>query len=338
MATTSGISSLGQTIAQQNRLRNLQLQMADLQRQIATQKKEETYSGFGFDSLTLQRYRMDKGRTESYLSNITTVTTRINLMSDAMERASTIGRSLISSIINQPREGDIDMETISKMATDNISFLRDLLNTNLDGRYLFAGSDTGVMPFSGQTTMENNFEAEITDWLDGTITTTQLINNAEGFNTVQLGFDNGLGSSGNVSIRIEETTEIDYTVMGNANGFQDIMRALAFAANLTKPDPAGDVPTEEEFHEALDHIVTIAQRGVAALDGASTTLGSKFNLITSLKDSHEQDKALFENLISEIEDTDMTAAVAQLQAIQTNLTASYEVTRIVSQLSLVNFI
>jgi flagellar hook-associated protein 3 FlgL len=337
MAYTPGISFLGQSNAQQFRLRAQSQTLADLQRQVATQKKHETFSGFGFESLTLQKYRMDRSRTETWLGNIGAVTTRINLMTDMMGRASELGRQLMGSIQTATREGNMDVGTIKVLARDALALMRDLVNLTLEDRYLFAGSDTALRPFDNLGQLDANFQTEIADWLGGATTTAQLIANAEGFTGPQLGFNPGLSSSGSVSIRIEETTEIDYTVMADSSGFQDIMRALAFAANIELPG-ATDAPTNSEFHDALDAILLMAKRGVDAIDAAATSLGSKFNLIKNIEETHERDVALFDNLISKIEDADTTEVVVKLQAMQTQVTASYEVTRIVSQLSLVNFI
>jgi flagellin-like hook-associated protein FlgL len=51
-----------------------------------------------------------------------------------------------------------------------------------------------------------------------------------------------------------------------------------------------------------------------------------------------QDRATLANLIGQKEDADTTEVVAQIQSLQTQLQASYQVTSIISQLSLVNFI
>lgn len=337
MTTTSGISFLGLSTMQQSRLKTLHLSMSDLQRQITTQKKHDSYSGLGFDSLPLQKFRMDKGRIESYLDNIKSVTTRINLMSDSMTRAADMGRQLMGSLQSQT-EDDVDIETIKTIARNGMEFLRDLVNITLEGRHLFAGSDTEAQPFSSQNTLDTNFQTEVTNWLNGTITTAQIGTNANAFTSAQLGFNPALSSSGSISIRIEDTTEVDYTVMGDANGFDDIMRAMGFAANMEFPDPATDVPTNADYHAVINQILSIVKRGVDAMDRSVVTLGSKFNIINDLQTTHERDVALFENFIADIENADTTEAVTQLQALQVQMTASYEVSRIVSQLTLVNYI
>ena len=58
----------------------------------------------------------------------------------------------------------------------------------------------------------------------------------------------------------------------------------------------------------------------------------------SIADRHETDMATLEGLTGNAENIDTTEAIAKLQSVQTQMTASYEITRIVSQLSLVNFL
>ena len=338
MAITTGVSTLGQSNTQIARLGELQKSMSELQRQLTTQKKHDDYSGFGFESLSLQRSRMEKGHLESYLSNIDNVTTRVKLMSTSLTKVSDIGRQLIESIQSEVRTGNVDVNTMRTLARDALNFFKDVTNTEIDGRYLFSGSSTTTQPINSLNNTNADFQAQITNWLNGTTSTAQLMTDVNAMTTTQLGFDPSLSSSGEVSLRIDDATEVDYTVMGNSNGFDDIMRALGLMANLQAPNPATDTPTNDELNDVLDGILVIAQRGVDAVDAASTMLGSKFNMINSVQEQHEQDLALYENAIAETENADTTEIVAKIQSLQTQLSASYQVTNIVSQLSLINFL
>lgn len=338
MTTTTGISFLGQSQAQSGRLRELQTLMSDLQRQATTQKKYETMSGFGFDSLRLQRYRMDANSLDTYMSNIGTATTRIDIMNNAMTKASDLGRQLISAISTDVLGGEVDIESIRTIARNNLSFLQSLVNTEVDGRYLFAGSATDTVPVENTLQPNSYYQGQVQDWLNGTITTAQLQANAAGTTPVQLGYDPALSASGNVSIRIDDSTEVDYTVMGNANGFDQIMNALAFAANFELPDAATDVPSVEEFTKVLQGIMNMAQEGVKAMDSAVGQISGKYSLVQTIESTHETDRNLYLKLIDQQENVDTTEVLVQLQSLKTQLEASFQVTNIVSQLSLVNYL
>ena len=338
MTISTGVSFLGQSNAQITRLNSLQKTMTDLQRQATTLKKNEDFKSFGSDAQSLQRYRMDQGRVQTYLDNINTVTTRINVMSQSMDKAADLGRSLMASISTQVREGTVDIESMKTLAQDGLEFMRDIMNTQVDGRYLFAGSSSSTIPLDSLNTINANMQTEVANWLNGTSTTAQAIGNVGGLTTDQLGINTALSSSGEVSLRVDRTLEIDYTVMANGNGFDEIVKALGFMANMEQPDPATDVPTQEEFHDMLNNILATVKSGVDAMDRASTSLGSKYNLIKDIGGSHEQDLALYQGQIATLENADTTEVLAKMQALQTQIEASYSVTNLVSQLSLVNYL
>lgn len=333
---SNSISFLGQSLSQINRLNDLRATMADLQRQMTTQKKYEDFSGLGIDSFSVQSLRADATETQTYLDNVKSVTLRIQLMSKSIMRAADIGRQLVDSIQN--REGGLDIGVIKQLASEGLEFMRDLLNIKVDDRYLFSGSATTTEPFSDLNTLNTNFQNETTDWLAGTNTTAQFIANAEGFTSTQLGLDPNLSTAGNVNMRVSEFLDIDYTVLADSGGFQDVIRALAYASNMVAPDPAFDIPDEQEMNDVLNQIVAIAQRGVEALDSSNVTLGSRFNLIKSLEEGHEQDLNLFKSLTEDREGVDTTEVISSIQFLQTQLTSSYQVTGLISQMSLVNYL
>ncbi|MCK5518992.1 MAG: hypothetical protein KAI61_06215, partial [Alphaproteobacteria bacterium] len=151
MTISSNVSFFAQSISQTNRLNNLRSTLDDLQRQITTQKKHETFSGFGTDSLTLQRLRSSQPLLQSYLDNIDKVSNRMNLMNEAMSTISEMGNQLVTAIHVQSQSGQEGIETINQLAQQSLQFVEDLINQTLDGHYLFAGSDVMSQPFINDT-------------------------------------------------------------------------------------------------------------------------------------------------------------------------------------------
>lgn len=336
MALTS-VSFLGSSTAQIGRLKDLSATLDDLERQISTSKKTDTLAGLGTDALSVQRLRMSKSTLDTYSANIDTATSRINLMSSTMTTISSQARELISTIQSQVRGGSVDMSTISNEAKQLLSFVGDAANVQLDGRYLFSGSDTTTPPVDGQTAINANMQQQVSNWLNGTITTDQLGQNVNALSTTQLGINAGQASAGAVTVRVDDGTDIDYTVKASDSGMQDIIRALGLAANLTSP-ASGDTPDLTQLNAVLSQITDMAQKGADALDSTNASLGAKYNLLGSIGDQHKTDSNTFETMYSNKENADTTEAVAKIQSLQTQLQASYQVTSVVSQLSLVNFL
>lgn len=338
MTISSNVSFFAQSTTQMSRLNDLSATLDDLQRQITTQKKYETFSGFGTDSLTLQRLKSSEPLLQSYLNNIDKVSTRMNLMNEAMSTISELGNQLVTAIHVQSQSGQDGINTINQLAQQSLQFVEDLINQTFDGHYLFAGSDVTSQPFISDNILNSNFKNEVDIWLAGGQTNAQLIATTNAFTSDNLGLAPGLATSGNITAHIDQNMDIDYTIRADENGFKEILRALAFAANLQYPDPATDVATPEQFDEMLNNVLSIITNGVQEMNETAQQQASKFDLLKSIRENHVSDLGIVITQIDKMENVDTTTALVTLQTMQTQLSASYQITKIVSELSLVNFI
>lgn len=335
---SNGVSLLGQSTANSARLTGLQKAIYDLQRQATTQKKYENMGGFGAASKSVMRYRTDVSSLTTYTNNIDLASNRIKIMNTAMDSARKAGEDLISAISSQVIGGEVDIESIRNVAQNSLSFLQTLINTEADGRYLFAGSAVDTPPLSDRSAVTTQMQSQVTNWLNGTYTTAQLLGNVNGMSDATVGFDPALTSAGPVSIRIDQDVEIDYGVVAPDNGFDKLMKALSLAANMTIPDSSTDVPNIDDFTQALLGIENLARDGVAGITSANASLSGKYAVSQSLRDQQVADKNVLQNLLDDAENADTTEVLTKLQFTQIQLEAAYQVTSSVSQLSLVNFI
>lgn len=333
---TPVISFLGQSTAQAGRLKSMSATLADLQRQMTTQKKTETFAGLGSEANNVQRYRISNNLLKTYSANVDVVSTRMKLMTTSLQQASTTARDVLSAV--KTKIGEEDIYTIKTIAEQAMPLLRDLANVDIDGRYLFAGSNTTTQPIASNAQMNTMSQNYWSDLKAGNITPSQMLASLNGLTPTQMGFDPTLTSSGSVSVRVDTSTEIDYTSIASKNGLQDIYMATSMLSQLTELDPSVDVATDADMEAALNGIIDILQRGIDGISKSSGDMGSKYALAASLQDSHKQDMANLESLIGNRENADTTEVAVQIQALQTQLSASYQVTGMLSQLSLVNYI
>ncbi len=337
MTTVSNISFLGQSTSQSSRLSELNNTLENLQRQATTLKKHDTFSGFGADAIGLQRFRSTYTMTQGYLDNIDKVSRRITVMSNVLTEITRIGSELVSGLSLQAGSSQ-GMTTVSAQAEQNLKFVEDLLNQQIDGRYLFGGSDVSNPPFADHNTLDSNFSSKTISWLAGGLTNAQLTTATDAFTSTNLGLSAGLATAGAVTARIDQNLDLDYSVKADEAGFKDIINALSFVANLRYPEPPGDVATPAQFRSLVTHITSIATRGVEEVGDLTRTLASKFSLISLLQEKHVSDNNLYAAQIDEIENTNTTEVIASIQALQTQLSSAYEVTTMVSRLSLINFL
>lgn len=336
--SSNGISLLGQNQANANRLLTLQKTMTDLQRQATTQKKHDTLSGFGIDSQKVLRYRMDIDSLNTYSNNIDIASSRIDLMDNALTQGRELGNQLISAISGELLGGVVDIGSISTIAKNALDFMQTLVNTEIDGRYIFSGSATTTPPLTNRAQINTLMQSQVTNWLNGSITTSQLTTNLNGFTDSQIGLDPALSTAGPVSVRVDDQVEIDYDVLGNASGFDKLMKAMSMAAALTLPDEATDVPNLDDLSTVLQSIQRLAREGVEEITAANTKVATKYAVLDQIKDRQIQEKAVYQKALDTKENADPTEVLIQLQFLQNQLSASYQVTNIVSQLSLVNYL
>jgi flagellar hook-associated protein 3 FlgL len=327
--------------SQQSQSRNLGLmrtELNELQRQATTQKKSETFSGLGSQALNVQQYRGEATKIKGYLENITLTQNRLNIQNTTMNSMNQAVQDVLGGLALEIRNGNIDVGSIRTLARNSLQLIQSQTNMQLGDRYLFSGNDILNKPYENASLLQNETTAQVNAWLSGSITSAQLVSNTQALSSQQMGFSASLTTAGPVFTRLDDNASLDVGLVADEMGLDDIMRGLSIIANLPIPDPAVDVATLSDYHAVLNAAESLLQDGVGNLRLAQKGLASKNDYINSAKDRLTSDLKIMEDFYSKAEEVDTTEVIIKLQSLQNQLTASYEVTRIVSQLSLVNFL
>lgn len=119
-------------------------QLADLQRQLGTGKKADTYGGLGLGSSLVLNLRAQLSSTDVFQSNSINVETRVKLMSVSLERIRNI-REETRADLTAPFDYSLvqDGQTAAqRSAYGRLGEMLSLLNGDAGGRYLFSGRAT----------------------------------------------------------------------------------------------------------------------------------------------------------------------------------------------------
>lgn len=375
MATS--ISTLGQALDQISRLKTQQKTMDLLTTQLNTGKKSQNFSGLQQDGIFSQRARANIKSLDTYLSNIKHANRRINLMTSSMNQMKTQAQSVLSSLQLSLQEGDYEnFEVLQQQAGAAYDFMIDLMNTQDGDRYLFSGSDSDTQPITETGFLETFFgefipdETDLTDppltasgiigqWGEETITTAQFISAYRATTEATMGYSSTLTSdtAGKVTTRVSDKSEIDYTVLANAEGMKEVLLALSVIKSLPPPEHAPgalndpdattfdeDTPPfppsqkQENFYAVLDDLTAMLSNAVKKIDSENYRLAQVQTQIQSVKNSHTQELNTLQTIVSDVENVDITETAAKITQLQVQIEASYQVTALVSRLSLVNFI
>jgi len=337
MTASSGISLLAQSIAQSKRLTNLGGTLDDLQRQITTKKKYDTYAGFGTTAYKLQTVRLKTTKIETYIDNTTEVGKNMEQTTSIMSQISNMGNKFKSALILRENNAQ-STQSLALTAKDYLEFIQDLLNqVGNDGTYLLAGTNTSDAPFIDGVGLNRNFSDEVDNWFNGVTTTDQLMADVTGFGTAELGLDPDLDTATHRTASVSDTTNIEYTLTANSSGIKDLIKSLTLVANMRYTD-ATAVPTQEEMVRIFDYAADLTVGAIRDINTETSKLAAKYSLVQTVATRHKDDLALFKSQIDDIENADTAEALIKMNLLETQISAAYKITSTVSGLSLVDYI
>src|SRR5688572_8545339 len=120
-------------------LAEMRQQLDELQRQLGTGRKSETYAGLGLDRGLLVGLRNRLSTLEGYENSITNVDVRISLAQTALGRVAEIGRT-VKGAAYQTTDIESNGTTIAQAAAFfGLGEILGLLNTQVGERYIFSG-------------------------------------------------------------------------------------------------------------------------------------------------------------------------------------------------------
>jgi flagellar hook-associated protein 3 FlgL len=355
----TSISTLGQSLDQIERLKLSQSTLSQLQTQLTTGKKAQLFDGLGTDVIQSVRSRAAIKQLATYDNNIDIANRRIKMMLNALQSVHDQASTISGALDVESEGGELDMASLSQLADNALKLVSDMVNEQDGPRYLFGGSDGTTQPLGDTGTLDTYLKSALDDWASGAIDTQTLIANyrggAAGDTTVGYSAALASGSAKNVTARVGESSEIDYTVLGNDSSLRDIIVGISMVSQLSKSldkvsldagDPAGTKTAPgADAKEQADNFYTMFNDLARMIGGAMDKLESKMsNLsyasaqITSVQNDHALQKNALQGIVDDVENADDNEIAVRLNALQVQLEASYRVTASIQGLSLVNFL
>lgn len=139
--TVSGVGIRTSFLA--SRILDLQNQFDDLQTQLASGKKSDTYAGMGVNRGFAIGLRAQMSSIDSYSDTMTNVTTRINVANAALTRISAIGTTVQGAATTSSTQITSNGQTTAQAtARSSLDEMLNLLNSQSGDRYLFSGRAT----------------------------------------------------------------------------------------------------------------------------------------------------------------------------------------------------
>lgn len=290
-------------------LQNLQKQMTDTQNQISTGLVSQDYAGLGADTSRLVNLQSAEARVSQYTTTAQTVNQRLTSMESATGQLFTIASNLQKLLVNGLNAQSASDLNLNQQATDMLTQVQGILNTQLDGTYLFGGTATDKPPVDVSAA---GFAPPPTVYPT----------------TADTGYYQGNDTK--LSARVDDNYDLTYGITANEPGFEQLIRSLRLAAT-TNVGPPSDT---NRLNEALG----VVQQAIQNIPDITSQIGSAQAAMQTVQAKQTDFKQFADKTIGDLSNVDVTQAVTKLTEQQTTLQASYQVVARLSQLNLAQYL
>lgn len=279
-----------------------QARVSTLQMQQASGTVASDYGGLGASTKSVLDLESSLSRAKSYGTAASEAANRIQVMYNALSGIADLLTSFRSELASM-MSSDANSTTLSDLpstAQSDLEELASLLNTNYEGRYLFAGDNTQTAPIDLGT-----YTADA--------------------NTASTSYYTGNDSI--VSVQIARDQSVSYGVTADNSAFEQAFRALGSIA-------ASATPTTDQLQAAYD----LVSDALNATTGVQSTLSGKAATVSRAVDRQADYESQLTATISSLKDADVTSIAVKLSTFQTQLEASYSAIAKIQSLSLSNYL
>ena len=122
-------------------------ELDELQRQLATGQKSQTFGGLGLERRTSLDFRGKLSAIDGYMASIKDAQLRVTMMTQGLERLAAMAGSTKSELSPPSFNPGSDGRTMAQVAAeDRLKLAIDVLNSEIAGRHVFAGRATEKPP------------------------------------------------------------------------------------------------------------------------------------------------------------------------------------------------
>ena len=304
------VASFAQSQALLAELMKINQRTATTQMQISTGKVADQYKDIPNDTDVLLSAKRVLTRTQQYQTSNKQISSQLDMQDLTLGQIATSTQSLRQSALDAVSSGSGSglMETVDGIFQQAVS----LLNTQVDGKYIFGGTRTDQPP----------------------MTATSLTGLAA-LPAVSQAFAN---NSQAPSVEIAPGQTMTYGFLADSVGtnlMASLQRIAQFNAGPNGPFGATLTAAQQSF---LEGEIPNLKAAAEALNGVVAQNGQLQRQIQDTGDMQDASVTRVKSMISDIEDVDMADAVTRLNLDQVATEASAKMISSLGQLSLLNFL
>ena len=305
------IDTISSYSLQQSTLRDVSKVMGDLatqQAQLSSGFKAQDFAGMANESQQFLALDAKMMRNQQYIDDNKVASVRIDDTATALSDITTIATNIRNLVLQRRNSSQAETLGYDEQLNGYWQQLSSLLNTSLNGRYLFSGSKTDTPPVDTSTfpTVDIN----------GTLNSNYY-----------------KGSNQNLTLRMDDAVQISYNVRADNPAIEKILAGLAQA----KQAPSGSntsITIDEAFAKAYD----LLSEGLDELSAVKANVNSNKVLLSSVTERQNSQQLYWKGIKEELVNTDLISVSTQVSVNQGILTAAFQSFAKINSLRLSDFL
>lgn len=278
--------------------------VATAQVQAATGEASVDYKGIAGDSGRLVNLESHYRRSERYVDEGEVVNGRIQTMHDAVGGMIDLANRVRSLVASLQGAGSGAADGIKSEAQALMTEFAGLLNTQQEGRYLFAGgrTDRAAVSLDGLPAATSPSPADTTYYKgDGSVSYFQAA----------------------------DDLIVQYGVTADDPAIEKALRSISLIANM---------PTNPVDTALVDEASDLADAAADGLTVVQTKLGSASATLERTIDRHLEEQLVLQTHVEDIRNIDLAEATTRLSQLQANLESTMSLMKILQQTNLNDFL
>lgn len=346
---TSFISSMTMSRTLRYQVMRMQAELAERTREAQTGRVADPGVTLGAQAGRNLLMSRDVERLGALVDSNTIAATRLKATQDAMTRIGDVGQSLLASLAASS-SGDNQVAITRAEGERVLKTITGLLNSNMNGEYLFAGINTDVRPLTDFTDPASPAKAAFDAAFLARFGFTQSDPAAAGIGAADMedfltnhvapqflgaGWHTSWSSAADQKItsRIALNETAETSITANETGVRKLTMAATALFDLLGA-PLGEAARGALYEKTL----TLVGEALAEIAQSQARAGVVENRIEAANERISSQIDLFRKFIRETEGVDPYEAATRVNDLMAQLDASYALTTRLQQLSLLNYL
>ena len=292
------------------------------------------------------QYALNTGRTDL----VSLGASRIDMMANAVSQVQVQVKSLLdtaASGLSGPNAQDAYLTSTEGQGSASLDGIASALQTQFGSRFLFSGDAVGTSPLSTITALTTAVKKAIDDQATadgGTVSNfTTLYSKIDSIfddthtdatqRFTALVYKGGTGSA--PPLRLSDTQTVQYDMRADDTVFRNVLKGAAMYAAMGELRKTNSVADTVAYSQ---HTYGQLRASNDALTDTIAVWGTKQKYVSDQIDNMKLQTDAISQRISDYEGVDMFAVSTQLANYKTQLQAMYQITGIMNQLSLLNYL